>query len=268
MIDIVIPVHGRFDLLEKCLASIPEACQYFEYKIFVVDDASPEGIAETKKFFKNYPDIKVSFNTKNAGFPFTVNKGARKGYGKYIFLLNSDVILEKHSLDVMLSRMESEEKLGVLGMKLLFPEDVPPQDVGIRPPGTVQHVGISFNINGRPHHIFIAWDKDNPKVNAIYEVPAITGAAFLTRREIWNKLRGMDEVWGLGTFEDVDFCFKARTIGYYVAVDTAAVGTHYVGGSSASVDAKERKGFPIAQNEQLFYNRWMGQIHWSDWILL
>lgn len=272
MLDIIIPVYGRFDLLEKCLASIPEACTGYPFKIYVVDDASPGGVAETKKFFKSGAGIGASgvdvlFNTLNVGFPASVNKGARKGTGKYILLLNSDVVLAPKSLDIMLDRMQSEPELGVLGMKLLFPLDASQADQAIRPPGRVQHVGISFDIHAEAHHIFVGWSADNPRVNTINQVPAVTGAAFLTRRDLWKKLRGMDVVWGRGTWEDVDYCFKARSVGYYVAVATNAVGTHYTGGSSVS-SGVPTKPFPLAENKQIFYNRWTGQIQWSDMVLL
>lgn len=266
MLDIVIPVYGRFDLLEKCLDSIPLACQRHEYKIYVVDDNSPDGIPHTKNFLKNYPGVVAMFNTKNSGFPYTVNKGAKEGKNKYIFLLNSDIVLSPGSLDIMLDRMEAEDNLGVLGMKLLFPPDTSPEDQLIRPPGKVQHVGISFDIHMEPYHIFVGWSENNPKVNSINSVPAVTGAAFLTRRTLWKTLRGMDSVFGRGTFEDVDFCFKVRSIKYYVAVEIRAVATHYVGGSSVS--SAQQRPFPLAENKQIFYNRWQGQIHWSDSILL
>ena len=61
MLDIVIPVHGRLDLLSECLDSIPEACSTFDYTITVVDDNSPEGIGEVKKFLSSYPKVKGLF---------------------------------------------------------------------------------------------------------------------------------------------------------------------------------------------------------------
>lgn len=268
MLDIVIPVHGRFDLLSKCLESVPKACGRYPYKIYAVDDASPGGISATKRFFQDYPSIDVSYNTVNVGFPSTVNKGAKKGSNKFILLLNSDVVLEPGAIDLMMDRMVAEPKLGVLGLKLLFPTDAHPADQGIRAPGRVQHVGISFDIHAEPHHIFVGWHDDNPRVNSINMVPAVTGAVFLTRRELWKNFRGMDTIWGRGTWEDVDYCFKVRTLDYYVAVETRAKGHHYTGGSSVAAEVVERKPFPLAENKQIFYNRWANQIHWSDAVLL
>ena len=191
------------------------------------------------------------------------NLAARKGRNKYIFLLNSDVILEPDSGDVMVSYLENDDELGVVGMKLLFPQEIPYEDSRIRPTGKVQHYGISFDITARPQHIFVGWSPENPKVNVPIEPPAVTGAAFMTRRSIWNKVKGLETSYGMGTYEDVDYCFSVRREGYKVMVFPDAVATHYTGASQTKENT-----FPLEINRNLFYNRWQGKIEWSDGRLL
>jgi len=263
-VDILIPVHGRYDLLEKCLNSIPEAFSETSYRVYIYDNNTPMDYNEKERFYSPF-DAKVSLGKQNIGFPLACNALARRGKGKYIFLLNSDVILDPGSGDVLANYLAENEDVGVVGMKLLFPDDVAGEDANIRPSGKVQHVGISIDINARPHHIFVGWSGDNPKTKGVIEPVAVTGAALMTRRSLWNKTRGLDSLYGHGTFEDVDYCLSVKKMGYRIIVPTQAQAVHYTGASTT-----EETPFPLQYNLQLFHQKWGGskELAWSDGELL
>ena len=42
LLDIVICVYGKFDLLTRCLDAIPEAAGDIKYRIILVDNNSPD----------------------------------------------------------------------------------------------------------------------------------------------------------------------------------------------------------------------------------
>ncbi|KYK25804.1 hypothetical protein AYK26_07680 [Euryarchaeota archaeon SM23-78] len=136
LVSIIIPVYGRFDLLEKCLNSIPDIP---DYHIVLVDDNSPE---ENKDEF--YLSINreqhVTFirNKENKGFAATCNIGADRSRSPLLFFLNTDVILHENAIDHLVREMD-EPSTGICGMKLLFPEfpEGVPQEG--RPPGKIQH---------------------------------------------------------------------------------------------------------------------------------
>ena len=264
MIDIVIPVHGQFDLLEKCLNSIPDAFNATRYRVYIVDNQSPGDITEIKEFYDRFP-VKVSYSKMNLGFPRACNMGARKGKNKLIFLLNSDVILEPGSGDQLVSNFEDQE-VGVAGMKLLFADDRHAQANRKTVHGKIQHVGLSFSITAQPHHIFIGWSPDNPKVMALREVPAVTGAALMVRRSLFRNVGGLDEKFGHGTWEDVDLCFMAKTRSLKTIVDVNAVGHHYTNATASAYGLS----FNLEGNKQIFYNKWAQSklITWSDAYLL
>lgn len=260
-VDIVVPVYSRLDLLVDALLSIPNACKENDWKVFVVNDNSPEGLSEIKNILKDFEeyDITLLHNGQNGGFAYSVNRGAGRGRGKYVFVLSTDVVLFENAIDNAISEIENDESIGAVGMKLLFPEGTPNGT-----PGHIQHVGISFDIHRMPHHIFINWTPDNPKVLGIREVPAITGAAFLVPRAIWRNIKGLDTEYGIGTYEDMDMCFKIRSMDKKIIVCQESMGTHFVGAS-----IKEANGsFPLDHNRQIFYNKWKPYIVWDDGALL
>ena len=259
LVDIVIPVYRRFDLLEKVLDSIPSAANGITYTTICVDNGSP--VDESEPFYSSRDDIYVIKNSDNLGYPKACNQGVQRGNSPLIFILTSDVILEPNAIDAMVRELD-DPKLGVVGMLLKFPEYAEGLNPQIRPSGKVQHVGLETNIHGNWVHQFIGWSVDNPKVQAQREVYAVTGAAFMTRRSLWNKVGGYDERYGLGTWEDVDYCMSIRELGYNIIVSTKAIATHYTGATAEAY----KIGFPMNDNRMKFIQKWSEKLRWTEFL--
>jgi len=281
-LDIVIPVYGRPDLLKECLAAIPLAGFDVNYKLFLVDDKSPEPGPLEILYNSLNSQARIIRNPQNMGFPAAANRGAAQGHAPAILFLNSDVVLKPNALRIMLNSLWSSQiergifdppdikGVGIVAPKLLFPEGGHDQN---RPGGKVQHVGIAFNGAGKPFHALIGWSSDNPKVNIKRSLQAVSGACLLIRRalfdQIWRGYQavgdpsagGFNEVYGLGTYEDIELSFAVRSLGYQVLVEPRAVGYHYVGGSAAA----QPGGYPLGRNENIFRARCGQLILWDEW---
>lgn len=259
LVDIIIPVYQRFDLLGKCIQAIPDAANGVGYKIIIVDNGSPR--EEADEFYKQFgSDIKIIRNKENLGFPKACNLGFHRSLSPLVFFLNDDVILQPNSLALLVNEMD-DHKVGVVGMKLLFPDETDlPHDENTRPSGKVQHVGLATNIRAEVIHQFLGWSSDHPKVNAMRKVFAVTGAALLTRRQLYIKVGGFPEIYGLGTWEDVDYCMSIGKLGYNIVVNTQAIGIHHTGATAE----KYKIGYPLQQNRMIFMQRWANSLGWSE----
>lgn len=258
LVSIIIAVMGRFDLLDKCLNSIPKAAGNISYQVILVDNNSPK--EEAQPFYSNRDDFVLIRNRENVGFPKACNQGARRSTSPLLFFLNSDVILEENALDYLVRDLD-DPNIAVSGMLLKFPEYADGLNQDVRPSGKVQHVGMETNIHGNWIHVFVGWDADNPKVLNMRDTYAVTGAALLTRRKLFMDLGGFQEGYGLGTYEDVDFCMSVREKGYNIVVNTKAVGTHYTGATAEHY----RIGYPKDQNRLLFLSRWANKLQWTEY---
>jgi GT2 family glycosyltransferase len=112
-------------------------------------------------------------------------------------------------------------------------------------------------------HIFIGWSADHPKVNTRREMYAVTGAAFMTRRNLFREVGGLEMQYGRGTYEDVEYCIKIREMKKKVIYNPLVSGTHHVGG--AMVFGDNAGGFNLRQNEQLFMARMGHALEWDEW---
>ncbi len=283
-LDIVVPVYGRPDMLRECLTALDIAAFDVDYQLFIVDDLGPDKEKLDLLYSSLNSDTRILRNKHNRGFPGTANRGASLGHSPSILFLNSDVTLQAGSIRIMLKMLWGDEgpkgpispgpdsQVGIVAPKLLFPEkdDIPPEARG-----KVQHAGLAINTQGRPFHIHKLWAPDNPRLNEARSMQAVSGACLMTRRNVWDQVTatykqsgdpsngGFNEIYGLGTWEDVEYSFAARGNGYRIVYEPSAVGYHHTG---ASVRQREDGGFPLGRNQSIFMARCGHLLFWDEWL--
>jgi len=263
-LDIVIPVYGQAKMLESCLASIQTD---IKHNLIVVDDCGPDQEALGQIYAGLNGTSTVIRQKENQGFPATVNRGINLGTSPYVLILNTDVRLQPNAIETMVKEFDDNPQAGIVGPKLLFTEDTPHGK-----PGTVQHAGLGVTFDGDIIHCCIGWASDNPKVNRRLSIQAVTGACMMIRRTILSEIykrykvsgvptRGpLNEMYGKGTYEDVELCFATRALGYEVIYQPLAVGTHYVGASVVG----NKESYPLNRNRAIFEPRCGDMLVWDE----
>lgn len=270
LLDIVMVTAGRWDLLERSLDAMYREAQSHPVNFILIDNGSlmQEKVLNQHLFaYSPQKDAQghVNWMTKrlpeNLGFPAGANAGAKMGKAPLLMFLSDDVILQPGALDRVIRDMDNL-KVGVVGIKLLFPPDsISP----IRPAGRVQHVGVALNIQANPTHPLIGWASDHPKAMVSREnIFAVTGACFTIRRNLFEKAGGWNaSLYGKGTYEDIDMCCRVRSMGHEIKLDAEAVGWHYAGATAE----KRNEPFPLNENNAKWKTTWMnsGLFIWDEW---
>jgi len=96
-LSIVIVNYNVKDFLEQALLSLREAAENISVEIWVVDNHSWDGSVEFIK--ERFPEVNVIANDKNFGFARASNQALSLCTGKYILLMNPDVIVQKDTLE-------------------------------------------------------------------------------------------------------------------------------------------------------------------------
>lgn len=111
LVDIVFPVYNSIHIAAQAIEKVLERT-YWPYRIYIVDDASDSYTkARLQQFAADYPDkITLIMNKKNKGFAASVNAGIKAGNGKYVCLLNSDVLVTNMWLTKMVLAAEADPK--------------------------------------------------------------------------------------------------------------------------------------------------------------
>ncbi len=200
-VSVIIPIWNGSEYLNACLDSLI-AHDYPIFEIIAVDNASVDGSAEL--IARRYPQVRLIRNAVNLGFAGGCNAGLKAAHGDILVLLNQDTIVQPGWLQALVKALQ-KTKIGVVGCKMLYPDGRTIQHAGgwiEWPLGLAHHYGQGEQDKGQ-------WDESRP-------VDYVTGAAMAFRRDVLENVGYMDEGFWPAYYEDVDFCFRARQIGYEI----------------------------------------------------
>jgi len=208
-VSIIIPTKDQTALLKNAVDSILQHTDYKNYEILILNNNSKtkELFQFLEKYSQQYPGI-VRYIDANFPFNFSklMNLGVSHTDGEYILMLNNDVeIIESSWLETMVSFAQLEHT-GAVGAKLLYPNDL------------IQHAGVIIGLGGIAGHSFVGFHKDETGyfnyLQSVKNYAAVTAACLMCRRDVYNKINGMDESFEI-EYNDVDFCLKILDAGYY-----------------------------------------------------
>lgn len=239
-VSIVIPVYNQFHYTWACLKSIREHSGDIPYEIIIADDCSTDDTARMEDYVSG---VRVIHNSENLRFLRNCNHAAKTARGKYILFLNNDTQVLDNWLEPLVRLIESDDKIGMVGSKLLYP-DGRLQEAG----GILWRDGSAWNYgNGK--------NPEDPEYNYVKETDYISGAAIMIRRELWEKLGGFDERFAPAYYEDTDLAFQARTAGYKVMFQPLSKVVHFEGISNGTDTGSGLKACQV-ENQDKFHEKW------------
>jgi GT2 family glycosyltransferase len=250
-LSIVIPTHDTRDLTLRCLEAVARAAPPGGVEVIVVDDASRDGTAEAVR--ERHPGVEILRHEPAAGFTRSANRGLRHARGEVLLLLNSDTEVEPEALVRLLAALEADPKMGILGAALHYPDGSPQWSGGAAP----SHAWFFALASGLPALLarLPFYRRLKPLEPAgPARVDWVTGAALGMRREVWEAVGPLDEVYRFYA-QDLDFCVRARRAGWEVAIDPAFRVLHHHG---ATIGRKEGSG--RRQHPELL---WADLLRWA-----
>jgi GT2 family glycosyltransferase len=139
----------------------------------------------------------------------------RTGDEEWIWLLHDDCAPHPQALEALLGAAAEDEKVAVLGPKL--------RDWLDR--RLLLEVGVTVDRSGRRDTGLEPREYDQGQHDGVRKVLSVSTAGMLIRREVWERLGGLDP--GLPLFrDDLDLCWRATAAGYHVLNVTDAIAWH------------------------------------------
>lgn len=240
VVSIVIPVHNNWDYTYRCLKSIRENTGDVAYEVIIADDQSDDETINTQNVIKN---IRYLRNDDVLHFVRNCKKAASEAKGRYINFLNNDVVVHPGWLSSLIMVLESDEKAGIVGSKLIYP-DGRLQEAG----GIIWNDATGWNYGKLD-------DPDKSEYNYLKETDYISGASLMVRKELWEQVEGFDEHFAPAYYEDTDLAFRVRASGYKVIYQPLSVITHFEGISHGTNEQAGVKKYQ-AVNRDKFYKRY------------
>lgn len=228
-LSIIIVSWNVKDLLRKNLQAIYNNTHGINFEVFVVDNDSKDQSAEMVQV--EFPQVHVIANKENLGFAKANNQAIAQSKGRYVLLLNPDMRVHESTLVDMVKWMDQHPEAGVAGCHLIDENSVTVPHVRRFPRVSDQAITVLKFPHVFPKilNAYMMTDFDYSK-EAI--VDSIRGSFFMIRREIIEKIGGLDEAYFIW-FEEVDYCKQVTELGYKIMYTPDIKCTDFVGKSFA-----------------------------------
>lgn len=223
------------DRLIDCLNSIFRFPPAGDFEVIVVDNASRDD--SVARVGTTFPQVRIIALRDNRGYAGGHNQVLRIGRGRFILLLNSDILVHEGALEALLAFMKARPEAGLAGAQLLWSDGSVQlsytDDLTLRAV-FMQQLGLDRLF---PRNRLTAgyWrgHEDHSQVRA---VPQLSGACLLVRREVIQQVGLLDEGFFMYC-EDTDYCTRVRRAGWQLYYVPMAQMTHFHGQSARQVPA-------------------------------
>lgn len=254
-VSIVIPLYKVFEFIKAQLAAFSADSWLAENAevIFVLD--SPEQVTHVEDLLAGFHllyglPVRLVVMERNGGYALACNAGAEAARGRYLAMINSDVVpVEAGWLEQLCASLMMDEQVAAVGGKLLYADNA------------IQHAGLKFiqDDKGRwfNHHYYKGFPRQFPEASTSREVPGVTGACLVLSKADFETVGGFTTDFIVGDYEDSDLCLKLRKLNRKI---------YYLG----DVELYHFERVSIRKNEDYTrgvasqYNRWLHQSRWQD----
>jgi len=238
LVSIIIPAFNQLDYCRQCVHSLLANTRP-PYQLILVDNGSTDGVGE---FFDSIPGVDVVHAGQNRGFAGGVNLGLARAEG-HALLLNSDTIVPRGWLERLETALLRSDDIGVVG----------PMSNCVS--GSQQIDGLEFtSMDQINEYAQCLGERNHGKLR---DVARLVGFCVLIRDRVVREVGLFDESYGIGNYEDDDYCVRVLRAGYRLCVAEDAFVFHYGGRTFLGMGLVDDEWRALMQrNEQVFAQKW------------
>lgn len=213
-LSVIVVNYNNLRVLRDCLPSLIPTLRGIQAEILLSDNGSSDDSLAWLR--ESFPQIKILENGANLGFAEANNRAFAHARGRHVLLLNPDTVLKGDALGPMLSFLDNNDQVGAVGCMLLNPDGSRAISARTFPSLLsywLQFSGLAWRY---PRSRFCGrfqmtyWDGGSAR-----KVDWVCGAALMIKRELLNRLGGLDPLFFL-TYDEIDFCHRIKDAGYEV----------------------------------------------------
>ena len=221
-ISIVIVGYKSKKYLDACLRSILHQTFYSSQKvevIFINNGCFDGSIAHIQR---NYRWVSTIRNMKNVGYSAALNQGVKYSSGKYILVMNPDVILENDYLEKAYKKMEHDSQIAAIMGKIYRYEFNQSGKTAY-----LDSVGV-FSVVDR-EILSARGVRDDGQFEDSEQIFSIRNVCGMYRKSALEDVKIDDEYFDESFFlylEDVDLCWRLNLFGWKVYFSPALFSYH------------------------------------------
>lgn len=250
-VSIVIPFKDQVETTQRCVETLLERTDYANFEIVLVDNWSVTPEAEAfLRSCDDHPRVRHMTIEEPFNYARLNNIAAATCSSEYLVFMNNDVFVETADwLRLMVNEALAGDDVGAVGARLLYPNE------------TIQHAGVVVGPAGIGAHAHRGCGPGDygyiGRILLTHEVTAVTAAAMLVRRSVFETTGRFDEEGLKIAYNDVDLCLRIRANGYRIVYCAEALASHHESLSRGSDDVPEQEA-RFFEESQIMQSRWAG----------
>lgn len=245
LISIIIVTFNNIELTKKCLESIENYSDYSNLELIVIDNASSDG---TQKYLKIWSNSEMNrliiLNDINRGFAAANNQGLKLASGKYFVLLNNDTYVTPGWVRTMFRHFCQNQNIGLLGPVT--------NNIG-------NEAKININYNTMKEMIEKARAYTSKHIGKLLQLSTVAFFCVMIPRKVYEEVGELDEQFGLGFFEDDDYCRRVEQARYEIRCAEDVFVHHHLSASFMKINSDDRRA--LFEKNKMIY-----EIKWGTWI--
>ncbi len=254
LLSMVMLTWNQLDYTRNCLASIQRTVSV-PFELIVVDNGSTDGTVDwLRRQAEMDSRIRLVENPENRGFSGGNNQGMQLARGRYILLINNDLLVFDGWIERMLELFNRYPDAGVVGSMTDHASGL-------------QVVAEAGSLSAEELPAFAERFRTRWRGRVI-PCRRVVGFCMLFRRELLEEIGLLDESFGSGNYEDDDYCLRAELAGYRNLL-AGDVFVHHAGGASFSGNNLDREAANI-RNRRIFMQKWnpvsLGETTLRHWL--
>ncbi len=245
VVSVVVLTYNNLAFTKACLFSIESYSDYRALEVIVVDNASSDGSPE---WLRNWAEEgspaghrrRLILNEENLGFSAGNNVGLAAATGDVLILLNNDTYVTPGWVRTMCAHLRRDSNVGLVGPIT--------NNIGNEARIEIQYADMAEMIEKAGRYTRAHAGQSIPLHNAAFFCVAMP-------REVYERVGPMDEDFGIGFFEDDDYCRRVHVEGYRVTCAEDVFVHHHLSASFDSLGA-ERKQVLFEKNKAIYEAKW------------
>lgn len=240
LVSVIVVTYNNLAFTRDCLASLAADPQGQQLEIIVVDNASTDGSVEFLQQWATNTGHSLILNSANLGFAAANNQGLALAKGEFLALLNNDTQVTPGWAQSLRRHLQRNPGLGLIGpvtnnigneakIDISYPSL---RDMPIRARQyTWRHIGLT--------------------------IPCATLGFFavMLPRSTYQRVGPLDEAFGLGFFEDDDYCRRVEQAGLSCAFAEDVFIHHHLSASFNQMPESKRQQL-FDRNKALYEAKW------------
>lgn len=239
-VSVVVVTYNNLDLNKACLESLARNNCYDNVEIIVVDNASTDGTPEMLQDWADGARRRVILNEDNKGFAAANNQGLRAARGDYLVMLNNDTYVTPGWIRSLMNHLRLDSTIGVIG----------PVTNNI---GNEARIDIKYESMDEMMTMAARYTRRN--LGKLFTLRTAAFFCVMLPRAVYEKVGPLDEAFGVGWFEDDDYCRRVEIEGWRVVCAEDVFIHHHHSATFDKLKHAEREAL-FAKNKAIYEEKW------------